>query len=155
MAGRVPLCTPSELLGIGNPTPRLRGWAWAVEAHSEPRSSWFRAERLLAGVSPWRPRWSVRRKPRGGAGSMTASFHRAPTPIRRFARMAYIDISSLFPSMYTGHSSRRQFLLRSVSGLSSAWLALRWPAILTAQEHAQRAVQSGPAKFQFRGGRRS
>lgn len=52
--------------------------------------------------------------------------------------------------MNTGHSSRRQFLLASVSGLSSAWLALRWPAILAAQEHAQRAAESGqPAKFQF------
>jgi len=51
--------------------------------------------------------------------------------------------------VYTGHSSRRQFLLGSVSGLSSAWLALRWPAILAAQEHAQRATQSSPAKFQF------
>ena len=52
--------------------------------------------------------------------------------------------------MYTGHSSRRQFLLGSVSGLSSAWLALRWPAILAAQEHAQRAAESGqPAQFQF------
>jgi len=52
--------------------------------------------------------------------------------------------------MNTGNSSRRQFLLGSVSGLSSAWLALRWPAILAAQEHAQRAAVSGqPAKFQF------
>src|SRR5216684_4628671 len=51
--------------------------------------------------------------------------------------------------MHTGHHSRRQFLLGSVSGLSSAWLALRWPAILAAQEHAQRAAQSSPAKFQF------
>ena len=42
--------------------------------------------------------------------------------------------------MNTGNSSRRQFLLGSVSGLSSAWLALRWPAILAAQEHAQRAA---------------
>src|SRR5437870_3287743 len=52
--------------------------------------------------------------------------------------------------MNTGNSSRRQFLLGSVSGLSSAWLALRWPAILAAQEHAQRAAASGhPAQFQF------
>ena len=52
--------------------------------------------------------------------------------------------------MNTGNSSRRQFLLGLVSGLSSAWLALRWPAILAAQEHAQRAAASGqPAKFQF------
>jgi hypothetical protein len=51
--------------------------------------------------------------------------------------------------MTTSGASRRQFLLGSVSGLSSAWLALRWPAILAAQEHAQRAAQSSPAKFQF------
>jgi gluconate 2-dehydrogenase gamma chain len=49
-----------------------------------------------------------------------------------------------------GEASRRQFLLGSVSGLSSAWLALRWPAILAAQEHAQRTAASGqPAQFQF------
>src|SRR6266436_8716222 len=51
--------------------------------------------------------------------------------------------------MNIGEASRRQFLLGSVSGLSSALLALRWPAILAAQEHAQRAAQSSPAKFQF------
>lgn len=52
--------------------------------------------------------------------------------------------------MNTGHSSRRQFLLGSILGLSSAWLTLRWPAILAAQEHAERAAESGqPAKFQF------
>jgi gluconate 2-dehydrogenase gamma chain len=52
--------------------------------------------------------------------------------------------------MNSGNSSRRQFLLGSVSGLSSAWLASRWPAILTTQENAQRAAQSGqPAQFQF------
>ncbi len=52
--------------------------------------------------------------------------------------------------MNIGEASRRQFLLGSVSGLSSAWLALRWPAILAAQEHAQRAKASGrPAQFQF------
>jgi len=47
------------------------------------------------------------------------------------------------------HSSRRQFLVGSVSGLSSAWLASRWPAILAAQEHARQAAQSSPAKFQY------
>jgi len=53
-------------------------------------------------------------------------------------------------TMNIGEASRRQFLLASLSGLSSAWLALRWPAILAAQEHAQRAEASGhPAQFQF------
>jgi len=52
--------------------------------------------------------------------------------------------------MNTGNSSRRQFLFGSVSGLSSVLLALRWPAILAAQEHAKRAKASGlPAQFQF------
>src|SRR6266571_1698105 len=47
-------------------------------------------------------------------------------------------------------NTRRRFLLSSALGLSSAWLALRWPAILAAQEHAQRAAESGqPAQFQF------
>ena len=53
-------------------------------------------------------------------------------------------------TMNIGEASRRQFLLGSVSGLSSAWLALRWPAILAAQEHAQRAEASGRSvQFQF------
>jgi gluconate 2-dehydrogenase gamma chain len=52
--------------------------------------------------------------------------------------------------MNPGNSSRRHFLLGSASGLSSAWLALRWPAILAAQAHAQHAAESGqPAAFQF------
>ena len=52
--------------------------------------------------------------------------------------------------MTTSDASRRQFLFGSVSGLSSVWLALRWPAILAAQEHAKRAKASGlPAQFQF------
>jgi gluconate 2-dehydrogenase gamma chain len=51
--------------------------------------------------------------------------------------------------MNTSHSSRRQFLLGSVSGVSSVWLSARWPAILNAQEQAHRAAQSSPAKFQF------
>lgn len=52
--------------------------------------------------------------------------------------------------MSPSNASRRQFLLGSASGLSSAWLALRWPAILAAQAHAQQASESGqPAAFQF------
>ena len=52
--------------------------------------------------------------------------------------------------MTTSDASRRQFLFGSVSGLSSVLLALRWPAILAAQEHAKRAKASGlPAQFQF------
>jgi gluconate 2-dehydrogenase gamma chain len=52
--------------------------------------------------------------------------------------------------MNTDNASRRQFLLGSLSGLGTAWLAPRWPAIRAAQEHAQRAAESGkPAEFQF------
>jgi gluconate 2-dehydrogenase gamma chain len=52
--------------------------------------------------------------------------------------------------MNSGNASRRQFLLGSASGLTWAWLAIRWPGILAAQAHAQRAVESGqPAPFQF------
>ena len=52
--------------------------------------------------------------------------------------------------MDSGNASRRQFLVGSASGLSSAWLALRWPGILAAQAHAERAAASGqPAPFQF------
>jgi gluconate 2-dehydrogenase gamma chain len=52
-------------------------------------------------------------------------------------------------ALMTSHSSRRQFLLGSVSGISSAWLSLRWPAVLKTQEQAQRAAQLSPATFQF------
>ena len=44
--------------------------------------------------------------------------------------------------------SRRQFLIRSASGLSSAWLALHWPAVLEAHEHAREAAATS-AKFGF------
>jgi gluconate 2-dehydrogenase gamma chain len=52
--------------------------------------------------------------------------------------------------MNSGDPSRRQFLVGSVSGLSSAWLALRWPAIMAAQDYAKQTAESGqPAPFQF------
>jgi len=47
-------------------------------------------------------------------------------------------------------ASRRQFLISSATGLSTTWLALRWPAILAAGGHAHHAAQSQtPAAFQF------
>ena len=47
-------------------------------------------------------------------------------------------------------SSRREFLIRSLSGVSSAWIVLNWPAILAAHEHAHTAADSpAPASFQF------
>lgn len=42
-------------------------------------------------------------------------------------------------------SSRRQFLIGSVSAAGSAWLATRWPAIAAAQQYIQRAAESGQA----------
>jgi hypothetical protein len=46
--------------------------------------------------------------------------------------------------------SRRSVLAGSVLGLSSIWLATRWPGILAAQEHAHTVAASGrPATFGF------
>ena len=46
--------------------------------------------------------------------------------------------------------SRRRFLSHSISGLSSAWIATHWPAVLAAADHAHRAAQSAiPPKFEF------
>jgi gluconate 2-dehydrogenase gamma chain len=46
--------------------------------------------------------------------------------------------------------SRRLFLIRSLTGVSSAWLALRLPEIIAAQEHAHHAALSeAPTKFEF------
>jgi gluconate 2-dehydrogenase gamma chain len=44
-------------------------------------------------------------------------------------------------------SSRRQFLIASVTGLSSLWVSSQWPAILTAQEHAKDATAATPFRF--------
>lgn len=47
-------------------------------------------------------------------------------------------------------ASRRMFLIKSLTGVSSAWLALRLPEIIAAQEHAHHAAQaSPPTKFEF------
>ncbi len=47
-------------------------------------------------------------------------------------------------------SSRRQFVIRSLSGISAAWLTLHWPAILAAHDHAHMAAQPGASiSFQF------
>jgi len=47
-------------------------------------------------------------------------------------------------------ASRRLFLIKSLTGVSAAWLALRMPEIVAAQEHAHNAVQSSaPVKFEF------
>ncbi len=46
-------------------------------------------------------------------------------------------------------ASRRQFLVGSATGLSAAWLELRWPSILAAEAHARQAAGSGRATFEF------
>lgn len=47
-------------------------------------------------------------------------------------------------------ASRRLFLIKSLTGVSSAWLALRLPEIVSAQEHAHHAIQAAaPVKFEF------
>ncbi|HJZ69241.1 MAG TPA: gluconate 2-dehydrogenase subunit 3 family protein [Blastocatellia bacterium] len=52
--------------------------------------------------------------------------------------------------MNTEDVSRRLFLIRSLTGVSSAWLALRLPEIISAQEHAHHAAQSeAPTKLEF------
>ncbi len=54
------------------------------------------------------------------------------------------------PTMTTSHSSRRQFLVGSISGLGSTWFALRWPAILQVQEQARRSAEPDqPLDFEF------
>ena len=46
--------------------------------------------------------------------------------------------------------SRRHFLSRSISGLSAAWAATHWPAVLAAAEHAHAAASSPvPPKLEF------
>jgi gluconate 2-dehydrogenase gamma chain len=53
-------------------------------------------------------------------------------------------------NMKTEDVSRRLFLIQSLTGVSSAWLALRLPDILSAQEHAHHAAQSAePVKLEF------
>jgi gluconate 2-dehydrogenase gamma chain len=47
-------------------------------------------------------------------------------------------------------TSRRLFLIKSLTGVSSALLALRLPEIVAAQEHAHQATQSpAPTKFEY------
>lgn len=46
--------------------------------------------------------------------------------------------------------SRRRFLLSSATGISAAWVATHWPAVLAAADHAHAAARSAaPPKFEF------
>jgi gluconate 2-dehydrogenase gamma chain len=56
----------------------------------------------------------------------------------------------LRPPVDQDSSSRRQFVIRSFSGIGSAWLTLHWPAILAARDHAHAAAQAdAPVALQF------
>jgi gluconate 2-dehydrogenase gamma chain len=47
-------------------------------------------------------------------------------------------------------SSRRQFLLRTTTGLSAVWVSANWPALLAAADHAHRQANSpSPHKLEF------
>jgi gluconate 2-dehydrogenase gamma chain len=47
-------------------------------------------------------------------------------------------------------ASRRSFILGSLAGVSSVWLAAHWSGILAADAYAQQVMQSGkPGTFQF------
>jgi len=46
-------------------------------------------------------------------------------------------------------TSRRGFLLQSLGGASSVWLASHWPAMLSAATHARDAAASESPKFDF------
>lgn len=46
--------------------------------------------------------------------------------------------------------SRRNFIFRTSTGISAAWLSAHWPAVLAAATHARHMAQSEtPLKFQF------
>ncbi len=46
--------------------------------------------------------------------------------------------------------NRRSFLVRAGTGLSTAWMATHWPALLSAATHAHNAAKAAaPPKFEF------
>ena len=46
--------------------------------------------------------------------------------------------------------SRRNFLLRSGTGIGTTWLSMHWTAVVAAANHAHEATKAGaPAKFEF------
>jgi gluconate 2-dehydrogenase gamma chain len=50
----------------------------------------------------------------------------------------------------TNELSRRNFLLQAGTGVSTAWVAAHWPALLAASTHAHLAAKSAaPPKFEF------
>src|SRR6266849_8337677 len=65
------------------------------------------------------------------------------------AAMANVNQRPYREDRENGQASRRDFLIRSVSGLSSAWITLHWPAVLEAHVHARHSAASAPGKFEF------
>ena len=51
--------------------------------------------------------------------------------------------------MKEAETSRRHFLIASMSSLGAAWLAMHLPAIAAAHEYAQHVAQSGQPAFEF------
>jgi hypothetical protein len=52
--------------------------------------------------------------------------------------------------MSTGGTSRREFLISSMSGLGAAWVTANYSGIVAAEEYVQQAARSGqPAKLAF------
>ena len=50
----------------------------------------------------------------------------------------------------TNELSRRNFLLRTGTGISAAWISANWPALFSASQHAHNAVQAAkPPKLEF------
>jgi gluconate 2-dehydrogenase gamma chain len=47
------------------------------------------------------------------------------------------------------NGSRRRFLTNTVSGIGTAWMALHWPSIVKAHEHAVAAAADPNAKLEF------
>src|SRR5262249_32804821 len=52
-------------------------------------------------------------------------------------------------SLMPHDTSRRQFLLHSLTGLSAAWVSANWPALLDAAQHAHQQSQSAAPKLEF------
>jgi gluconate 2-dehydrogenase gamma chain len=65
-------------------------------------------------------------------------------------RTAYSHFLTFHVRTKMNELSRRNFLLRSGSGLGAAWISLNWTSVLAAATHAHEAAKSGaPAKFEF------
>src|ERR1700740_215667 len=63
---------------------------------------------------------------------------------------SYIAKSGEFRTTIMNELNRRSFLVRAGTGLSAAWMATHWPALLSAATHAHNAAKAtAPPKFEF------